>query len=272
MWLKLKEYSTSNVDFSVVDDIPNSLKYHLESHFWAKYLSLLAEKYQMEVQAILQKIAWDKMYASSLDCMFTKHSKNKDLRLKLSKAEKDPLTWLQGRSAYDYAIQIRAKNVGKNQRETDGIESWLLVIDCDNFKMVNDTHGHAAGDHALKEVVRIMEKNTREGDFIARLWGDEFAIILDACSERAAWTVCEKLRNAVSWNIHYDDWWERVTLWITLSIGVSPITDDSKSTEKCADNAMYRAKAYEKAWPKWNDVFIFSPKTDNMRQNPYVSH
>ena len=230
---------------------------------------MLAAKYKVSVDDILTKIDNDPIYADSLQGMFTKHDKNKDLHQRIYEWGIDPLTGLPGREEYDKLLKSKTKEVTNEQRKLQENPSWLFMIDCDHFKSVNDTYGHAAWDHALKEVVRIMRENIREGDFIARLGGDEFAIIMDGCSAEKVWEIWEQLRAAVKWSITYKVAGEEVPLWITLSMWVSPIMKDVKSTEIWADGALYCAKwdshdlvASFPRWKSWDrdGVFVYIPE------------
>jgi len=121
----------------------------------------------------------------------------------------------------------------------------LLYIDVDNFKKANDIYGHKMGDKVLKELVIILENETRRIDFIGRLGGDEFAVSLIGSSIEDAYEVAEKIRKCVE---------DRIKLpkknglrkipKITLSIGVAS-SQNSKSPERLierADRAMYEAK------------------------------
>ncbi len=74
----------------------------------------------------------------------------------------------------------------------------LMMLDIDQFKVVNDTYGHAAGDSMLREVASLFRRNLREEDSLARLGGDEFAALMPDCDEQTAVIVAERLRQAVA--------------------------------------------------------------------------
>jgi len=118
----------------------------------------------------------------------------------------------------------------------------LLMIDLDNFKAVNDSYGHPAGDRILKGVALKIKASLRGSDFLARFGGDEYALILlktdAAAAKEVAWKLCEEVRGS---RFLLDD----ATLSMTLSIGVAEASgnDTEESLLERADAALYRAKA-----------------------------
>ena len=93
----------------------------------------------------------------------------------------DSLTGLPNRRAFDAALEREWALTA-----LDGIDSFVVVADLDRFKMLNDLHGHAAGDEALRQVARALRASVRETDVVARLGGDEFAAILIRCGGEPA--------------------------------------------------------------------------------------
>lgn len=118
----------------------------------------------------------------------------------------------------------------------------LLMIDLDNFKAVNDSYGHPAGDRILKGVALKIKASLRGSDFLARFGGDEYALILiktdAAAAQEVAWKLCEEVRGS---RFLLDD----TTLSMTLSIGVAEASDNDteESLLARADVALYRTKA-----------------------------
>jgi diguanylate cyclase (GGDEF)-like protein len=118
----------------------------------------------------------------------------------------------------------------------------LLMLDIDNFKMINDVYGHQLGDHILVEVARIIRLNIRDSDIPARYGGDEFAVILAEADIERARLVAERIREMVAEEtFSYED----KKLRVSLSIGASQYRAGQSLTEcVClADKALYEAKA-----------------------------
>lgn len=117
----------------------------------------------------------------------------------------------------------------------------LMMIDLDNFKEINDSYGHPAGDRILKGVAFKIRETLRGSDFLARFGGDEFAVILIKTGGRSAvdvaWKLCEALRES---RFLLDS----TTITTTLSIGVAEAdgADTEESLVKRADQALYRVK------------------------------
>ncbi|MGH8280328.1 MAG: diguanylate cyclase [Gammaproteobacteria bacterium] len=115
----------------------------------------------------------------------------------------------------------------------------MLVIDLDHFKRVNDEHGHLVGDTLLARVGELLGKNCREGDFAARVGGEEFVVLLDHCAADDAHRRAEDIRRAIS-ELHPE------SVSVTASVGVTgrPPGRKLKFEElfRVADHAMYEAK------------------------------
>lgn len=145
----------------------------------------------------------------------------------------------------------------------------LLMVDIDNFKHFNDTHGHLQGDQVLVEVGAILTRTVRNVDLAARYGGEEFAIILPetACitttgaEDCSALQVAERIRAAVAANLFKAD--DGSGLGITVSIGVSefPVyADDLRSLVRTADTALYQAKNAGR-----NSVVMAEPESGGAR-------
>lgn len=152
-------------------------------------------------------------------------------------ATHDSLTGIPNRYSFEGALK---RTIPKAKR---GIMSTLLFIDIDNFKLVNDTKGHSAGDEVLIRIVNILKNNLRESDLMARLGGDEIAVLLEHTSTADALIVAEKLRRAVDESDLFLSS-HRFSFHLSISIGVVLI-DGTLNTQKLlslADTALYAAK------------------------------
>ncbi|MCU7835868.1 MAG: EAL domain-containing protein [gamma proteobacterium symbiont of Taylorina sp.] len=171
--------------------------------------------------------------------VFTDISHIKETEKKLEHlAFKDSLTNLPNRQLfYDrFELELKRANRLENKRVA------LLFIDLDQFKHINDTHGHHIGDELLQVIAQRLETCVRDKDTVARLGGDEFTVILsDIDSSAVATDIAVKIINRVSLpiNLHHHE------LFIGASIGISIYPEDSTDREiliRNADAAMYYAK------------------------------
>ncbi len=148
----------------------------------------------------------------------------------------DGLTQLANRTYFDEKLN---EMIALRKRYGDPFS--LLMIDIDNFKAINDSYGHPAGDRILKGVGMKIKASLRGSDFIARFGGDEYALLLIktdvAAATEVAWKLCEEVRAS---RFLLDD----TTLTMTLSIGVAEAgEDDTEETLlERADAALYRRK------------------------------
>ena len=148
----------------------------------------------------------------------------------------DPLTGLPNRTNVEESL---ARDLARAQRE--GATVAALYLDLDHFKLVNDSLGHAAGDHVLIEVARRISGVTRAGDLLARLGGDEFMLVCPGLDAGGAEAVAEKILATLDDTLVVDG----AEFRIGASIGVAVGPDDGAGAEdllKHADTAMYAAK------------------------------
>ncbi|MDB6163594.1 MAG: hypothetical protein JWL98_1026, partial [Xanthomonadaceae bacterium] len=149
----------------------------------------------------------------------------------------DPLTGVANRAGFELAL---AGAIAEAQHE--GHSSALALIDVDGFKEINDTLGHAAGDHLLQEIAARLRDCVRPSDTVARLGGDEFVIVLPHISyPGGAAIVAEKLIDRIALPAYVDGH----MVAVTISVGISAYPADgieSVALLKRADAAMYRAK------------------------------
>jgi len=166
-------------------------------------------------------------------------TEQKKLSEKLSfQASHDALTGLVNRREFEQRIS----NTIKKSQEDPSLEHALFFLDLDQFKVINDTCGHLAGDHLLRELVSIINPVIRQGDTLARIGGDEFGVLLENCAINQASHVAEQIRQKIH---EYKFDWDGKVLGVGVSIGVVPISSSTTSITIAmsdADAACYIAK------------------------------
>ncbi|MBS0230282.1 MAG: diguanylate cyclase [Proteobacteria bacterium] len=153
-------------------------------------------------------------------------------------ARRDPLTGLGNRLLFNERMALAMDRASRN-----GSRVGLLYFDVDHFKTVNDTHGHAAGDHVLCVFARRIETCVRSVDLAVRLGGDEFAVLVeDVASASALESIADKILLAMRAPVLFDS----TPLHITTSIGIGMTGAEPMDAEALlhlADAALYEAKA-----------------------------
>ena len=150
----------------------------------------------------------------------------------------DALTGLPNRAAFQDAL------AGAIERSTrQGGQQALMFVDVDNFKQINDATGHGGGDRVLREVGERLQRIVRPGDMVARIGGDEFAVLIESPSHplEAATRVANDLVEQVPQAIDF----EGETLRVSVSVGIALLPRDARTADdamQCADAAMYQAK------------------------------
>ncbi|MBL8513690.1 MAG: GGDEF domain-containing protein [Betaproteobacteria bacterium] len=154
-------------------------------------------------------------------------------RIAETQARTDSLTGLSNRRAFTDAAEALLKVAAR-----EGRSATMMLIDIDDFKRINDNHGHATGDAALLHIARLLSGSLRASDVCGRLGGDEFAVLLPNTDLTAAAEVADKLRESLA---------QRPLptgggLPLTLSIGLAGDAFDAETLLNHADAAMYSAK------------------------------
>jgi two-component system CheB/CheR fusion protein len=157
------------------------------------------------------------------------------------------MSWISTHDALTGAInrremEARIANVLGAIRQGRKREAVFVYLDLDQFKVVNDTCGHLAGDELLKNVTRMLRQHIRHRDTLGRLGGDEFGLLLEGCVLAEAEMVAEKIRAAVA---EYRFHWKDKVFRIGVSIGIVAVTNDSGHVSDVlsnADAACYAAK------------------------------
>lgn len=149
-----------------------------------------------------------------------------------SMANTDGLTHVGNRRTFETSLE---KEMARSMRTGEPV--GLIMLDLDNFKTLNDTHGHQVGDDILREVALALRASSRDFDVIARYGGEEFAVILPGCGPEDALRRAERLRRLVSETSS--------TVPVTVSLGVASFPAGASTAHelvKAADDALYRAK------------------------------
>jgi len=155
-------------------------------------------------------------------------------------AEHDPLTGLHNRRYFNEILDYELDRSARHHHTF-----CILAIDLDNFKLVNDGHGHMVGDQVLTHLSQVLKKDLRKGDVLARVGGDEFTIILAETSIAQAKIVAESLRAAVK---NYDFSILSSTnnsIHVGISVGIASYPNDANNIDNLlsgADLALYKAK------------------------------
>jgi len=155
------------------------------------------------------------------------------------RADRDALTRIYNRHSFDERLIYEIK-----RRRRYNHDLSLLMVDLDHFKQVNDTYGHKAGDMVLRKVGEILTETFRTTDLAARYGGEEFVVLLPHTSEKDAWTLAERVREAIqSCRFHFDG----KDFTVTASIGVASVESGGALAKDedlllKADKALYQAK------------------------------
>src|SRR6185437_10072853 len=130
-------------------------------------------------------------------------------------ASHDTLTGLTNRHEFERRLETAL-----NQLDGNRTQHVLMFLDIDQFKIVNDTCGHEAGDQLLRQIASILQRHLRAGDLVARLGGDEFGVLLPDCGIETAAMLAETLRQSVQ-DTNFT--WKGRVFNTTLSIGAIPV-------------------------------------------------
>lgn len=162
----------------------------------------------------------------------------KTWRLAEQEATVDPLTGLHNRRWMEKMFKRELQRCAK-----DNQPAYLIMLDLDNFKSLNDQFGHLTGDQALRIIANILKNKLRPSDMTVRFGGEEFVILLPRTEWAEAFAIAERLRQTIA-EATIQDQGKRDIQMVTASLGVAPMQkgDSLKTLLSAADGAMYRAK------------------------------
>ncbi len=160
----------------------------------------------------------------------------KELEETRKEAMTDFLTQVANRASFDRAISDMVQDFYNRN-----YPFALLMLDIDNFKKINDTYGHQAGDYVLRELARVIKEQLRARDLIARYGGEEFAVLLPGVTFSQAIRIAERIRKAVEKHLFR---YEGKDIPVTVSVGLAVMREglDETSIVEKADQALYLAK------------------------------
>ncbi len=177
-------------------------------------------------------------------------------------ASVDSLTGLKNRHSFQQSLdELLAINTGGTERHV------LCYMDLDHFKVVNDVCGHAAGDELLKQIADIFSKSVRSSDTLARVGGDEFAILLPQCDIETSKRIC----NRIIEDIHnYRFTWQQNSFSVGVSIGALEFDSKYRVSDRSdlmirVDQACYKAKQNGRNQLYIEDLNSVSVQSDNKR-------
>jgi diguanylate cyclase (GGDEF)-like protein len=216
----------------VIDQVPRELTEDQQNALWALSRQVVAH---VELKDAVEELESNTTRLRNFQSQLEEYHR----RLELTNARlrtlsvTDDLTGLNNR----FAFEEEFRNEFARAQQCDSPLS-LLFLDADHFKLYNDEFGHPAGDDALRTIARFLKESMRTSDFIARIGGDEFVIILPETPRESAGVLAERCRKA----FESATWPERP---ITVSIGTSSLdgrTIDTNTLISEADQALYHAK------------------------------
>ena len=181
--------------------------------------------------------------AATIGALVYEHSRNAAERHLEQAANVDFLTGLSNRRHFQAECERELARARRHGRRLS-----LLLLDIDHFKVINDTHGHEAGDEALCHLARLLVRNLRSHDLAGRIGGEEFGVLLPETGLAQAMAVAEAIRQIVETTPRV---LPHLTITVTVSIGVAEATPDDPATDFAAlftamfaeaDRSLYRAK------------------------------
>ena len=214
-------------------------------------------EFPMSIKVSEFTISGKRLYTALVDDVSERHAAMQSLRFM---AEHDSLTGLYNRQF----ILSELERAVENSKRNDNLNFALLYIDLDNFKYINDTLGHLAGDHLLIEISGIFSRRIRKGDALSRLGGDEFAVLLANVDAQQAEQTADYYRDKIAnYKFHHDG----KIVDVGCSIGVAVLNEtirDKQDILARADIACHMAKRAGR-----NRVHVYTEKDQQSMEDLY---
>ena len=177
-------------------------------------------------------------------------------------ARTDALCDIGNRKAVDETLQFMVSRYQQSQNSSFG----LMLIDIDHFKRVNDTFGHQAGDEVLTSISLALKECVRPDDFVGRLGGDEFCIMLDGLTESDAQLVGTRIRSTIElYDFTINDSGQSTVVTMSMGLTVIRPEDDAVALYERADRALYKSKQLGR-----NRLCTISDDTNNSNETSDV--
>lgn len=237
---KLNQYVSAQMkDLQHKSDTAKTLE-HLKHLINTRLVSIATQIQMLHVNEENQRLQTQRQLNKLSAKIAQIEAESSDLKSKLAlehdKAMRDPLTGLANRIAYDERLMTEFTRWQRYQTPLS-----LVICDIDNFKNINDTFGHKAGDKTLKIIAQLLTQNCRQSDFLSRFGGEEFTIVLPNTNKAEAMNFANKLRIIIEKSrFNYGN----KSQTITISCGVSEFSegDTTEAVFERADQALYDAK------------------------------
>ena len=169
-------------------------------------------------------------------------------------ARTDALCDIGNRKAVDETLQFMVSRYKQNPASSFG----LMLIDIDHFKRINDTFGHQAGDEVLTSIAIALKECVRPEDFVGRLGGDEFCILLEGLTDETAKMAGARIRLTIElYDFTIDDSGQSTVVTMSMGLAVVRPEDDAVALYERADKALYESKRLGR-----NQLFTISDQTD----------
>jgi len=215
----------------------SQLKQDIEKHLNKIHLEIETHKALEEEEALVSQEKYTQMMQELLASREETEKLQNELKNSRDKLLADTLTGLPNRLAYNERLEVEIQRMKRN-----GESLCIALWDIDDFKHINDTYGHDAGDRVLKLIANIITSRTRKVDMFARIGGEEFVLLMPNTTVADAFELNEKLREALD---EHKFRYEGSVCPVTSSVGIATFEDetaDADSVFKQADKALYSSK------------------------------